>query len=380
VHGILSRGAWFAKVERILHGNFDCKPLPYWQFRLPWVLSLFLYPIAILAMIAAGLLTAVTALLGAVTTSRYLVLATLLAAGIIALFHLLRRGAERRIRSLLGGLCGDARRPHLIAHSMGSWLGVHALLKSATLSVDRMILVGCVLPPRLDWQRLSGRVREVRNEVGRQDVVSMLAPFIPDMGQAGASGFRGEPHEVHDIDAALSACPHCSAPGLDVGPLVHNITLECYGHSDVFMEALHIRDLWLPALWGFPPEPYKRFSDTCTELVELAVDKKSALEAELKCHELRDQFWPWTTNHAPGRTLGQFIEATIRAQYARSGQTLPTGAALSDLVDWVIVLASGHLVAAFAQLETPIEGRDVALARRLFPPTAIGAAVEDTTA
>jgi len=413
VHGILSRGGWFEDVRRSLHGNFECVPLPYWQFLPPFVVPLFLYPVAILAMVATGLIALAAVLIGSQhveevfftasslqgislpgpflplialalvasdeTTAQDLVLVAALATTTMALLHLLRRSAMKRVRRQLGRLCGDPRRPHLIAHSMGSWLGVNALLNSDTLSVDRMILAGCVLPRHFGWQRLKGRIGAVRNEVGRLDVVSALAPFIPDLGRAGVDGFRGDRSEVHDVAIPLGECSLCAA--LDPGdrPLVHNVVLERYGHSDVFLEELHARDLWLPVLWGFPPDSYKEFGAACARLNQLSNDM-NWLQAEQKCKELRDQTWPWTTGYSPGNTLGQFVEATIRSRYAKIGRSLPdTDDELADLVSWVIVIAGGHLAMATAQLEMPTYQRDVNLARRLFPQTAIGAAVEDTT-
>jgi hypothetical protein len=244
------------------------------------------------------------------------------------------------------------------------------LSKSQTQRFDRMILVGCVLPRRFHWPGLD-KVSQIRNEKGTLDTVALVALFVPGLGRAGQGGFCGRAEEVHDVDNPLDACPHCAPIALAQRPRLHNVALKNYGHTEVFLERRHCLDLWLPTLWGFPPDEYKRYVHLSTELAEL-VQNRAWLEAEEKCRELRDLSWTWTATRFTGSTLGDFIEETI-SRYSRwIGQTIPI---TPDTVDWVIEEASTELAKAIAQLDTPLEARDSALARKLWPGTAIGSAV-----
>lgn len=89
----------------------------------------------------------------------------------------------------------DARlgaRPDVIAHSLGTWLIGHALLRHPDLVVGRVVLAGSVLRPDFDWPALiaTGRVEAVLDHRGGRDVWVRCAQYvIPDTGPSGRIGF-----------------------------------------------------------------------------------------------------------------------------------------------------------------------------------------------
>jgi len=202
--------------------------------------------------------------------------------------------------------------------------------------------------------------------------VAFVATFVPGLGRAGQVGFSGRAEDVHNVENPLDACPHCVPIALAQRPRLHNVTLKEYGHTEAFLERRHCLDLWLPALWGFPPAEYKRYVLLSTELAEL-VENKAGLAEEAKCRELRGLSWTWTSTRFTGWTLGDFVEENMRRYGRRIGRTILVD---SDTVDWVIQEASSELAKAIGQLDTPIPTRDPKLAQKLWPDTAIGSAVE----
>lgn len=99
----------------------------------------------------------------------------------------------KRLRSRVA--TNDARlgpRPDVIAHSLGTWLIAHALLRHPDLVVDRVILAGSVLRPDFDWPALiaAGRVEAVLDHRGGRDIWVPCAQYvIPDAGPSGRIGF-----------------------------------------------------------------------------------------------------------------------------------------------------------------------------------------------
>ncbi len=90
--------------------------------------------------------------------------------------------------------------PDVIAHSFGTWLIGHVLLRelelppSDRLTFGRIVLVGSILRPDFDWLRLqrAGVVQEVLNHFGDCDPVVPMAHYsIWDSGPSGRQGFMG---------------------------------------------------------------------------------------------------------------------------------------------------------------------------------------------
>lgn len=86
-------------------------------------------------------------------------------------------------------------RPHVIAHSFGTWLIAHALKANPDLRIGRLILLGSIVRPDFDWKRLidDGQVEAVLNHTAGKDIpVRFTQLFIPDSGPGGRVGFQAE--------------------------------------------------------------------------------------------------------------------------------------------------------------------------------------------
>ncbi len=84
--------------------------------------------------------------------------------------------------------------PSVIAHSFGTYLIGHTLLKYKDVKVDQIILCGSILPVQFPWEELirNGQVDCVYNFIGTRDVWPRVASWvIPGCGQSGYAGFRG---------------------------------------------------------------------------------------------------------------------------------------------------------------------------------------------
>lgn len=149
------------------------------------------------------------------------------------LLKIRRKQLVKRTLGVLRELVGDVQGVHLgpcpdvIAHSFGTWLIVHALLKDPTMKIGRLILIGSIVPPNFEWQQLSGQHLGVLNHVCRQDrVVGLANFFIAESGPSGVEGFTD--------------------------PRIEHRTSESWGHSDCFKTKENLssafREIWGPFL------------------------------------------------------------------------------------------------------------------------------------
>lgn len=127
--------------------------------------------------------------------------------------------------------------PDVIAHSFGTWLIAHALAADARLRIGRLILLGCIVRPDFDWQRLvrKGRIERILNHGASRDIWARVSDLaIPDSGPGGVRGFP---------------------------PPVVNVTSSGLRHSDYFLPTTRMTELftniWQPFLkWeDVPPLP-----------------------------------------------------------------------------------------------------------------------------
>lgn len=89
---------------------------------------------------------------------------------------------------------------HVIAHSNGTYVAASALKNYRTLKLGNVALAGSVLPSGFEWKKYEGRVTNVRNYVGADDLVVGVFPHLfevdgfhwinPDLGGAGFNGFN----------------------------------------------------------------------------------------------------------------------------------------------------------------------------------------------
>jgi pimeloyl-ACP methyl ester carboxylesterase len=121
------------------------------------------------------------------------------------------------------------KRPSVIAHSLGSWILGHAMLKRPNLRFDKIILAGSILPRDFDWELLFSRkqVFRVRNECGKLDRwPGMAKRFVRGAGTGGTEGFEA------------------------FAPALENVYFE-FAHSDS-LDSAHMQTHWLPFLNSRP--------------------------------------------------------------------------------------------------------------------------------
>ena len=123
------------------------------------------------------------------------------------------------------GLLNEGRLPSVVAHSFGTYILGHALLKYTHLRFDKVILCGSILPCDFPWGGLidRGQVQGVRNEYGVRDIwAEHVGWFIGQTGPSGKVGFRSEHERLLQEEFR-------------------------YSHSEYF-KAGHMKRYWLPFL------------------------------------------------------------------------------------------------------------------------------------
>jgi pimeloyl-ACP methyl ester carboxylesterase len=244
IHGV-NPDAWQDAVRPLFEPHFDCVALRYSAYDgLSGPVRVVCHPWLLAATLAAALATVAAALwmrAWVLPASAVALLALVLGLGLARLQRRARGTATKREFSLASSA---GPRPHVIAHSFGTWLTGQAL-RHPELAFDRMVLVGSPLPRDYDWGALQVHGRRpfeaVRNEMGSADAVVYLAGLARwvarDLGDAGRRGFVAGAH-VHDVDGPWAGCEPCAgAPAARI----HNVPLREMGHSDVFLGPGHAK-------------------------------------------------------------------------------------------------------------------------------------------
>jgi hypothetical protein len=121
---------------------------------------------------------------------------------------------------------GEGELPSIVAHSFGTYILGHALLKYPFIRFDKVLLCGSILPRDFPWTALieRGQVQAVRNEYGTQDIWSnFVSWFVRGSGPSGIRGFTS--HTAERFEQAEFRYPH----------------------SEYFSEG-HMERYWLPFL------------------------------------------------------------------------------------------------------------------------------------
>ncbi len=135
-------------------------------------------------------------------------------------FGVLFRRRQRKMADALAAtitrLAGEPQgsrlgpRPDVVAHSFGTWMIGHALVRHPELRVGRVILVASILRPDFPWRTLveRGQVDAILCHRGGRDLPVRLAAYvIPD---SGPSGFRGFDPGAPVIDRLEPTFSHSS--------------------------------------------------------------------------------------------------------------------------------------------------------------------------
>lgn len=382
VHGINSDGEWQERLEYALHPHFDFAHIKYDEYRFRGETKLLIGPVAIAAATGASLmLLFIALLLGVFNWKLILVPAGLLILGLAEaalrlrkLVSWFKREIELRTRRGAEPFRLPTRPPHVVAHSLGTFLIGMILRLHPDVRLGRVILAGCVLPRRFDWEayHLENKAfNAVRNEVGKKDWVVRIAGYathlVWGLGNAGVVGFtdhkrshRGRVLElvqgsqfVHSVFDAYGPCSNCSAT--TEYAKVHNFHLAESNHKTPFIGNGHVTTFWLPFLWGIEPKTYRDFRDLCFTAAELPVGPALRIVES----ELSDLYLPWAK-----QSLGDWVRNGIQVRYdPEEGQTY----SLEDLVERAVRLIWRQV----SDAEKGLESSDC-----LNPERAITGAVE----
>jgi pimeloyl-ACP methyl ester carboxylesterase len=315
VHGINTDGEWQNKVEGVLKPHFECVHIKYPHYRHLGA-SQLIFELRVLAIGLAATaafyfthrLSTINAwLLCFVTLALARYCASVRRENVVAYFN----------RELQKHLMPNER-PHLIAHSFGTYLTGRTLLKWNNTRFDSIVLTGSVLSHRFRWEKLNcddrRAIERVRNEQGLKDMVAAAAiaayGTIPKMGYAGLVGFKGDEKLIHNNKGPYQRCSLCNPKKI---ALVHNVHLDEIGHSDHFLTIGHAESFWLPFFWGIEPCEYQDWLDLCQKASEAEEEYGLASPDLRRCETwLRTTSWQW----CDGETLEQYVHGRTLAHVA----------------------------------------------------------------
>jgi pimeloyl-ACP methyl ester carboxylesterase len=370
VHGVNTSGKWQKQIRDVLWPHFDCKPIKHRYYRWLGGTKLVLEPYALLlALVCYWLLLRWDVI--PVKTSRFLIIALILGIG-HAGSYLRRHLAWKSFRKDLSEILQKHPRPHLIAHSLGTYLSSRAHRQLPFAQFKRMIMVGCVLDPHLPWATMRTQDEKsfdaVRNEVAHKDwvvrVASYLDRLIPGFGGAGYSGFKGDSNCIHDVKLLNLRCPQCPTDGQLA--LIHNAICRHLGHSDAFIGPAHAALYWLPFLWGYEPGEFVTFLDLCQRAYDAFTAKSYTNVARLH-KQLHQATW------GGEGTLEHNVKIEIELRFPVGASTEVEPLKVDEVVRNVWILVARARKAVNDPPDTP--GRKDALLR-LRPTLAIDYAIE----
>jgi pimeloyl-ACP methyl ester carboxylesterase len=325
VHGIRTDGPWFRPTVRRLRAFFECIPYSYNEYRhaIGGGLRLAFHPWLFLAsLVAAPIVFLVARLVADRWTPAIVPSLSLLAIGLVVANRL----AVARLRATVDAFAdfygeevqNPGHPPHLIAHSLGTYISGNALKRFGGVRFRRIVYCAAVLPRRFSWKRLQagGQIQYVRSEIGLKDLIpkaaSWLSVIVPGFGNAGLAGFSGPIETIHTVEDQNLTCLHCSQRFA----AVHNVKLP-YEHSTFFNGGLQCECYWLPFLLGYDPVEYRLLMDMCAELDEL--DKLGNGEAR---DELETQLYHTEWKFLMGDTLEEATLKLVRHHQPHIGDGL----------------------------------------------------------
>jgi hypothetical protein len=368
IHGVNPDRDWQKTAKSVLEPHFEVVSVEYRDYDgIQGPIRVVCHPLALVGAFLLLIASVVSLVVYSVVWSVGFWAAMVVLIGGVGIAALKRHSQGRHIKKRLSDLCASPPRPHVIAHSFGTYLTGRSL-KHPDIALDRVVLVGSVLPRRFDWQTLRSKGREgfgvVRNELGTRDFVVWLARwtrwFAWDIGDAGLRGFQGE--SVHSTGGPWLTCDVCG----DVYPAgsVHNVPLVELAHSDAFLGPGHIRRLWLPFLWGLPPGEFGRFEDLCFGAA-YSLQEGQYWEFNRIVGVLGESKWAWTE----GSSTRDFVWFCLHEELKHRGKKIEERD--QALVTEILGVMCGYVARASEE-----EEEDEAIRRALHPHLAIIAAMK----
>ncbi len=313
IHGIRTPGDWQTNEDgmgRLLSAHFEHRPFTYDEYRHPilGVVWLALAPIS-LALSSALCISC----FGLILIAGWHL--SLLMIPLIAAFAIYGMAAYLARKRLNGVICRLKKRigaghPHIIAHSLGSFLLGSVLKRFSDIKVGRIIFAGSVLPSNFAWVGIRSRFTDIRNEMATDDwvpdVAEWLSRFIRDLGCSGAQGFQGAylrdacpPYDSLQLPDAKPCSVSCGCFAGNSGECVQNVHFHSMRHTDWFEGTTHALRFWLPHLWAISAQRYAEFVQLCFECQRTTAtgDRTSRVAMDAENH-LRDFCWGWVAKQS----------------------------------------------------------------------------------
>ena len=183
IHGVNPDRNWQERVGRVLAPHFECKTFTYHGY------DTILGPVrAVVNVEALLILFSISAFFILLFAINWIVATILLfVAGILSLAlsipaaSLMRKHHVNRIKKQINSASAYGR-PHIVAHSLGTYLIGNVLAKFHDIHLGNVVLVSSVLPSSYPWagllQERPESVLNVRNELGTADRVTKLVAKI----------------------------------------------------------------------------------------------------------------------------------------------------------------------------------------------------------
>jgi pimeloyl-ACP methyl ester carboxylesterase len=378
IHGVNPNREWQPVIHKVLAPFFDCRGHEYHEYD-TWrgpIRAIFSIPLFVggVLLVAAGLYTGRVWPLADPARTVALVVGFLCIIVSFLFAWSKRSRCADRLKVEIEQKCGQ-HPPHIIAHSLGTYLIGRVIEKFPDTSLAKVVLISAVLPQTYPWAEVLRRnpdcVECIRSEFGEADWVVRAVGWlhwlglVRDLGNAGRCGFRDQPRLVHTSRALTRPCLTC------IGHLVpiHNFPLGQFEHSTHFLGTLHARRIWLPYLWGLPIVEFLRIQRACEEATRLEANKQYA-EAD----QVIDRLWRRRFHWCGSRSLTDYVKAQIDANIARR-PGFPTNVSRAEILKEI--QGQLHEVVADADAEAMRSvGLNEEIARLLDPRNAISEAVD----
>jgi pimeloyl-ACP methyl ester carboxylesterase len=307
IHGIRSEGEWQEAFKDVFEPHFRFVSFKYGQFRhsvyaVLWV-ALELWVVIVGVIVTAFAL----ARQWLPTWQGWTIAVCVWLLIFLAANQLAEKRRDTSVSEFLEAMdlnLAFERRPHIIAHSLGSFIIGRMLERYRYVSVAHVILMGCVLTRRYAWTNLLHRFDMVRNEVAGRDWVAAIAfflrSFVPEMGPSGIFGFShsaGLVRTLQESDFGNPWRPCINGCACGWGKIefpdarVLNVRCAKIGHNDIARRRARL--VWLPFLWNLPPALFGEFVELCGECATLDAQRQYAT-LNVKVDELRQRCWFWT--------------------------------------------------------------------------------------
>ena len=372
IHGVCP-SSWQETARRVLAPHFAYSAIRYSDYNCSrgGAIKAVVHPLLLLTAIAVAFWAAYAG------ASRWWYAATLGLVGAGARVACVQRQkCAERLKTRISDESADAYATHVIAHSFGTYVAARAMA-SYDIMFDRVVLVGCVLPRRFDWQAVFDRrplsgdlgwlssVLDIRNETGTSDRVVWLAGLTAwltrELGSAGRKGFLAGRHQVHAIASPWQTCGTCPNPDA----AVHNVALDAYGHSTWALGVGHALHIWLPYLWGYDASRFRDWLNVCSRATRELQAGNEERFSDAVVLLLRSE-WPWTSR--PDGT-----ERTLEACIAdKTGGGAVAAATLHEVMRRLVHAV--HLAQSAAVTSTPSSDK---IRWRLDPRLAIDYTIAD---